>query len=207
MDLQPTYNEFGSPVKLYRLQTKTSGTTYNSRLGFLAGDYRHAENFPSLNCVEQRSIVEDYSKWSLIKRSPFISTTSNLKWVFRTAERIKQYRPWELPLYIAEISPGRAVSGTICYYRWFELVAELDADVEYKAMNYHETVFLGRIPLKAITWYGRLEEAERHSFEDEEEDDDSEEDEYDEDDEDEDEDDSEEGDGPLFYPSIIVFIY
>ena len=62
---------------------------------------------------------------------------------------------------------GCAVSGSIRYYHWFELVAELNAVIERKAMNHHETVFLEQTPQEAITWYGTLEEAEGHCFEDE----------------------------------------
>jgi hypothetical protein len=117
--------------------------------------------------------------------------------------------------YIAEISPGRAVSGSLRYYHWFELVREVGANIEHKAKNYHETVFLGRIPQEAITWYGTVEESERHSFEDEEEDTsfedkDEDDDEEDEDEEDEDEEDEDKkGDGPLrpFYPHHCVFTY
>ena len=46
-------------------------------------------------------------------------------------------------------------------------MAELNAVIERKAMNHHETVFLEQIPQEAITWYGTLEEAEGHCFEDE----------------------------------------
>ena len=206
MDLQATCNEFGSPVKFYRFQTKNSGTTYDSRLGFLAGDYHDADQFPSLDYDEQRSIVKDHSNWSSAKASPFISTTSDLAWALSVAKRIRRRDP----IYIAEISPGRAVSGSIRYYHWCELVRELGADIGHKARNYHETVFLGRIPQEAITWYGTVEESERHSFEDDEEDEDFEqeqEEECEDSEDDEEEDDEEEGDGPLFYPSIIVFIY
>ena len=221
MDLQVTYNEFGSRVKFYRFQTKSSGTTYDSYFGFLAGDYGDcADYFPSLDYDEQRSIVEDHSDWSIEKASPFISTTSDLEWAIKVAKKVKRRDP----VYIAEISPGRAVSGSIRYYHWCELVRELDADIERKAMNYHETVFLGQIPQEAITWYGTVEEAERHCFEDdedsEEEEEDSEleqdEEEYEEEEEDseqeqeeeyEEEDEEQEGDSPLFHPSIIMFIY
>ena len=57
----------------------------------------------------------------------------------------------------------------MCYYHWCELVRELDADIEEKAMNDHEFVFLGKIPQEAITWYGTVEESERHFFKREEE--------------------------------------
>ena len=205
MNLQVTYNKFKSPVKFYRFQTKNSGTTYDSRFGFLAGDYHDADFFSCLDYDEQRSIVEDHSNWSTAKASPFISTTSNLAWALSVAKKIRRIDP----IYIAEISPGRAVSGSIRYYHWCELVRELDADIEHKARNYHETVFLGQIPREAITWYGTVEEAERHSFEDDEdfEQEQEQEEEYA---SEEDEEDEEKGDGPLFYyPSIrvIVFIY
>lgn len=209
MDLQPTYNKFGSPVKFYRFQTKNSGTKYDPRIGFRAGDYHDAEFFECLDYDEQRSIVEDHSNWSKAKASPFISTTSDLAWAQSVAKRIKRFDP----IYIAEISPGRAISGSIRYYHWSALVHELDASINHKARNYHETVFLGQIPQEAVTWYGTVEESERHCFEDEEEDQDfeQEQEEYEEDDqedeEDEDEDEDKLGDGPLFYPSIIVFIY
>lgn len=167
MDLQATYNEFGSPVKFYRFQTKNSATTYDSQVGFLAGD-RSDSFFQSLDYDKQRSIVEFHSNWSISKPSPFISTTSDLNWAIMVAKKIKR----KDPIYIAEISPGRAVSGSIRYYRWCELVGKLDARIERKAMNSHESVFLGQIPREAITWYGTVEEAERHCFEDEEEDED-----------------------------------
>jgi len=76
------------------------------------------------------------------------------------------------PIYIAEISPGRAVSGSMRYYHWGTLVHELDATIEFKATNRHEYVFLGHIPPEAITWYGTVEESERHCFEDEDDDED-----------------------------------
>ena len=205
MDLQVTYNEYGSRVKFYRFQTKNSGTTYNSYFGFLAGDYTDcADYFASLDYDEQRSIVEDHADWSIAKPSPFISTTSDLEWAIRVAKKIKRRDP----VYIAEISPGRAVSGSIRYYHWCELVRELDADIERKAMNYHETVFLGQIPKEAVTWYGTVEEAERHYFEDDEDSEDSEEEEEEEDSEQEqeeeyEEDEEQKGDSPLFHFSII----
>ena len=76
------------------------------------------------------------------------------------------------PIYIAEISPGRAVSRSMRYYHWDTLVRELDATIKLKATNRHEYVFLGHIPLEAITWYGTVEESERHCFEDEDDDED-----------------------------------
>ena len=215
MDLQPTYNKFGSPEKFYRFQTKNSATTYNSDFGFLAGDYHNADEFQDLDYDEQRSIVEDHSNWSNANASPFISTTSDLEWALSVAKGMTRMNP----IHIAEISPGCAVSGSMLYYHWFELVHELDADIVHTARNYHETVFLNRIPQEAITWYGRVEEAERHFFEDEDEDEDFEDEdeeyEYEEDDEEEDEEDEEDdeddeeddedeedenekGDGPLF---------
>lgn len=204
MNLQPTYNEFGSPVKFYRFQTKNAATKYDSCFGFLAGDYHEADRFPTLGCDKQRSIVQDHSNWSIAKASPFISTTSDLAWAISVAKKIRGIDP----IYIAEISPGRAISGSISYYHWFELVRELNAKIEHKARNCHETVFLGQIPQEAITWYGTVEETERHNFIDEE-DEDSEQDqgeEYDEDEDDKEEDDEnddeEKGDGPLFYLSI-----
>lgn len=203
MNLQPTYNEFGSPVKFYRFQTKKSGTTYDSQIGFLAGDHQDAGLFPSLDYEKQRSIVQNHSNWSSRKPSPFISTTTDLEWALSVAKRIRRFDP----IYIAEISPGRAIRGSIRYYHWHELVHELNANIEHKAKNYHEYVFLGKIPRKAITWYGTVEEYERRTFEDEEEDEDLEqeqeeefEEEFEEDDEEEDED---KGDGPHFYPSFI----
>ena len=77
MDLQATYNEFGSPEKFYRFQTSSSGTTYDSHFGFLAGDC-YGDYFPGLDYDEQRSIVTYHSIWSIKKASPFISTTSDL---------------------------------------------------------------------------------------------------------------------------------
>lgn len=204
MDLQPTYNEFGSPVKFYRFQTKNSGTTYDSRFGFLAGDYHDADFFTTLDYDKQRSIVKSHSNWSIAKASPFISTTSDLAWALSVAKRIRRIDP----IYIAEISPGRAVSGSMRYYHWHELVRELDANIEHKARNYHETVFLGQIPQEAITWYGTVEESERHCFEDEEEDEDSEQDEDEECEEDNEEEDNEEkGDGLLSYYHCVHIIY
>jgi len=181
MDVQATYNEFGSREKFYRFQSENSATTYDPHFGFLAGDYDDADYFPSLDYDEQLSIVEDHSDWSCPNASPFISTTSDLEWALRVAKTIRSIDP----VYIAEISPGRAVSGSIRYYHWDELVRELDADIERKATNDHETVFLGQIPQEAITWYGTVEEAEGHDFEDEEEDEDfeQEEEEYEEDNE------------------------
>lgn len=201
MNLQPTYNEFGSPEKFYRFQTKKSGTTFDSRFGFLAGDSHGADLFQSLDNDKQRSIVQNHSNWSIAKASPFISTTSDLAWAINVANRIRRSDP----IYIAEISPGRAVSGSIRYYHWFELVRELSAKIEHKAKNFHETVFLGQIPQEAITWYGTVEEAEGHNFEDEGDEDfeQEQEGEYDEDEDDEDED--EKGDGPLFYQSLYHF--
>lgn len=203
MNLQATYNEFGSPVKFYRFQTKNAATTYDSRFGFLAGDYHEADHFPSLDYDKQQSIVKNHSNWSFAKASPFISTTSDLAWAISVAKKIRRNDP----IFIAEISPGRAISGSIRYYHWFELVRELNAKIEHKAKNYHETVFLGQIPQEAITWYGTLEESERHNFEDEEEDDDSDSEQeqeiYEEDDEeDDDEINEEKGDGPLFYHCV-----
>ena len=199
MNLQPTYNEFGSPVKFYRFQTKNSGTKYDSRFGFLAGDYHEADHFPKLNYDKQRSIVQDHSNWSIAKASPFISTTSDLAWAISVAKKLRRLDP----IYIAEISPGRAISGSISFYHWSELVRELNAKIEHKAMNYHETVFLGQIPQEAITWYGTVEECERHNFEDEAENEDSQQ-EQEEEYEDEYKEEDEEGEGPLFYFSIII---
>ncbi|KAF8810655.1 hypothetical protein BYT27DRAFT_7253526 [Phlegmacium glaucopus] len=146
MDLQPTENEFGSLVKFYRFQKAHCGTTYHPRLGFLAGDSDY-DAFPSLDHDEQRSIVEDHSEWSCKQPSPFISTTSDLEWAQRVAKGIKLGR--RNPIHIAEISPGRARSGSMRYYHWDTLVCELDARIEYKAINYNETVFLGHIPAEA----------------------------------------------------------
>ena len=166
MNLQATYNEFGSPVKFYRFQAKNSHTTYDSESrGFLAGDYHDADHFPSLDYDKQRSIVQDHSNWSKAKASPFISTTTNLAWAISVAKKIRRLDP----IYIAEISPGRALSGSIRYYHWYELVHELNAKIEHKAKNSHEFVFLGQIPLEAITWYGTVEESELHNFEEEQE--------------------------------------
>lgn len=199
MNLQPTYNEFGSPEKFYRFQTKKSGTTFDSRFGFLAGDSHGADLFQSLDNDKQRSIVQNHSNWSIAKASPFISTTSDLAWAINVANRIRRSDP----IYIAEISPGRAVSGSIRYYHWFELVRELSAKIEHKAKNFHETVFLGQIPQEAITWYGTVEECERHNFEDEAENEDSQQ-EQEEEYENEYKEEDEEGEGPLFYFSIII---
>jgi hypothetical protein len=202
MNLQPTYNEFGSAVTFYRFQTRNSGTTYDSHFGFLAGDYHEADHFQNVDYDKQRSIVKNHSNWSIAKPSPFISTTSDLAWAINVAKKIRRTDP----IYIAEISPGRATSGSIRYYHWFELVRELNANIEHKAKNNHETVFLGQIPQEAITWYGTVEESERHNFE-EEEDEDSEqeqEEEYEEEEHEEEEYyEEDEGEG---YPSIIVHI-
>lgn len=189
MILQPTYNEFGSPEKFYRFQTYNSGTTYESSSGFIAGNFHGADHFPNLDYDKQQSIVQNHSNWSIAKASPFISTTSDLAWAIIVAKKIRS----KYPIYIAEISPGRAVSGSIRYYHWFKLVDVLNAKIEHKAKNYHETVFLKEIPQEAITWYGTVEEAEKHNFEDEEDEDPEQE---------QDEDEEEKGDAPLFYQSL-----
>ncbi|KAF8810652.1 hypothetical protein BYT27DRAFT_7336599 [Phlegmacium glaucopus] len=168
MELQATENEWGSPVKFYRFQKAYCGTTYHHKFGFLAGDSDY-DIFPSLDHDEQRSIVENHAIWSCKQPSPFISTTSDLEWAQRVANGIMSRS--NDPIHIAEISPGRALSGSMHYYDWDKLVFELDASIEYKAMNDHETVFLGHIPAEAITWYGTVQESEEHCFEDEEEDD------------------------------------
>ena len=69
----------------------------------------------------------------------------------------------------------------------------LNAKIEHKAKNYHETVFLKQIPQEAVTWYGTVKEAEEHNFEDEENEDSKQE---------QDEDEEEKGDAPLSYQSL-----
>ncbi|KAF8810648.1 hypothetical protein BYT27DRAFT_7253519 [Phlegmacium glaucopus] len=146
---------------------------------------------PSLYQYEQRSIAEDHAIWSCTQPSPFISTTSDLAWAQRVAKGMMSRCTLADPIHIAEISPDRAISGSMRYYHWDSLVYELDARIEDKDRNYHETESEehcfedeGRDEgyeqgkYKDLEQYKTVQESEENCFEDEEENEDYEQDQY-----------------------------
>ena len=164
-------NKFRSSDVFYRCQQSNSGTSppdlhWQGGPGFVAGA-KEAKSFPKRSLRRQKSIVEAHSVWSKTQASPFISTTDRLDKAMALA-KVMTKKQQELyssndPIYIAVIRPGRVPTGTMEFYRWWDLVNDLRAKIDSFASNEHEFEFLGSIPSEAIVLYieyGRFNEDE-----------------------------------------------
>jgi hypothetical protein len=168
-------NEFRSPHVFYRAQQFHSGTTppdlhRHNGPGFVAGALEGAKSFPTLDFMQQRDLVMKHAVWSEKKPSPFISTTDSLDkaidWAEGMAKNQGRLYDSEDPVYIAVIRPGRVPTGTMKYFRWCDLVKDLEANISPLARNTHEYEFLASIPAETIVVYIKYERHRLYNLKD-----------------------------------------
>lgn len=145
------------PETLYRAQQVDSGTTPPlGGSGFIAGS-AEAESFLALDPRAKQEIVEAHADWHCRKPSPFVSTTDCPDKVLGLAKVMSK---WNGPVQIAVIHPRRVPPGSPgmkCYW-WHDLLLDLQAEVQTKARNKHEYIFIGSIPAQAIAFSFQYDE-------------------------------------------------
>ncbi|KAJ6611453.1 hypothetical protein B0H10DRAFT_2223974 [Mycena sp. CBHHK59/15] len=136
------------PTILYRAYGESSGSTFSETTGFVARD--SASDY-KIDATQ----LGNHLCWGLRKPTVFVSTTSSYDNASTMVNAIRKWYGKQEIVYIAKIST-RGMSSALRPYHMLSLAEKFSVDVERKARNAAEYLFVQHIPVAFVAEVYRI---------------------------------------------------